>query len=235
MNQIILLPEDFISHNRVLLKGRRFEHLVSVLNSQRGDRLKAGLLNGKAGSAFLIERNQNYGILEVSLTEDPPPPIPLTLVVAMPRPKSFKKLIHYATAMGVKKIYVIRTWRVEKSYFSSPVLEEDFLREEMILALEQACDTILPEVFVRKLFRPFVEDELPLISQNTIKLTAHPYSNAHFPRCVNKPVTLAIGPEGGFISYEVELLESLGFTTVSLGERILRVENALPAIIGRLF
>ena len=55
------------------------------------------------------------------------------------------------------------------------------------------------------------------------------------PRGVLTPVTLAIGPEGGFIPYEIDALQKIGFETVSLGDRILRVETALPFLVGRLF
>jgi 16S rRNA (uracil1498-N3)-methyltransferase len=44
-----------------------------------------------------------------------------------------------------------------------------------------------------------------------------------------------IGPEGGFIPYEVEHLAAAGCEAVSLGPRILRVENALSTLLGRLF
>jgi 16S rRNA U1498 N3-methylase RsmE len=48
-------------------------------------------------------------------------------------------------------------------------------------------------------------------------------------------VTLAIGPEGGFIPYEVEKLFGCGFNAVHMGERILNVETAVPALIARLY
>ena len=48
-------------------------------------------------------------------------------------------------------------------------------------------------------------------------------------------MTLAVGPEGGFIPYEVEMLVACRFTPVRLGERILTTETAVPALLARLF
>jgi RsmE family RNA methyltransferase len=137
--------------------------------------------------------------------------------------------------MGIKEIYIIRTWRVEKSYWGSPVLEEGNLLRQVIAGLEQGRDTVLPVISIRKRFRPFVEDELPSISQGTLALAAHPAAENPCPRGVGCAVTLALGPEGGFIPYEIDALASTGFQPVSLGGRILRVETALPMIAGRLF
>ncbi|MFX8692451.1 16S rRNA (uracil(1498)-N(3))-methyltransferase, partial [Acinetobacter baumannii] len=67
-------------------------------------------------------------------------------------------------------------------------------------------------------------------------LTGHPGDYPTCPRAVQEAVTLAIGPEGGWIPYEVELLrEAAGLQPVQLGERILRVETAVPALLARLF
>lgn len=47
-------------------------------------------------------------------------------------------------------------------------------------------------------------------------------------------MVLFIGPEGGFTDYEIDLIESKGFKRVNIGERILRVETAIPFIIGKV-
>ena len=46
---------------------------------------------------------------------------------------------------------------------------------------------------------------------------------AQIPRL---PVTLLVGPEGGFSEEEVESARAQGFRSVGLGPRILRVETA---------
>jgi 16S rRNA (uracil1498-N3)-methyltransferase len=135
----------------------------------------------------------------------------------------------------VKRIYLINAWRVEKSYWKSPRLSEENLLAQRVLGLEQARDTTLPSIEVRRLFRPFVEDELPSIARDSLALVAHPTAAAECRRNVDQPVTLAIGPEGGFIEREIASLEAIGFTPVALGPRILRVETAVASIVGRLF
>src|SRR5262245_35085435 len=171
--------------------------------------------------------------MEVALDRDPPPPLPLTLVLALPRPKVLNRVIAGVASLGVKRVFLVNAWRVEKSYWKSPRL--DHLRDQSILGLEQARDTMLPSIELRRLFRPFVEDELPAIVCGTRALVAHPAASAECPGDVREAVTLAIGPEGGFIAEEIASLERAGFEPVTIGARVLRVETAVAAIIGRLF
>jgi RsmE family RNA methyltransferase len=65
-------------------------------------------------------------------------------------------------------------------------------------------------------------------------LIAHPEPGASpCPRAVAGPVTLVVGPEGGFVPVEVDRLRELG-TLVDLGPRILRVETAVVTLLARL-
>ena len=50
----------------------------------------------------------------------------------------------------------------------------------------------------------------------------------------DEPTTLAIGPEGGWIQREVDTFIARGFTPITLGVPILRVETAVAAALGQL-
>jgi RsmE family RNA methyltransferase len=146
-----------------------------------------------------------------------------------------RRALQTVATLGVKRVVLLAAWRVEKSYWESPLLADAAVRDELVLGLEQAGDTVLPTVTVHRRFKPFVEDELPAIAAGTRRFVAHPAASTPCPRAVAASASLALGPEGGFTDYEVDALARQGFEAVSLGPRVLKVEQALPALVGRLF
>ena len=235
MNLVLLFEDDFIAPDRVRLTGRRREHLIAVLKVEPGDGVTVGLVNGDVGVGRLLSQDRDWVELAVALTAGPPEPLPLTLVMAMPRPKMFRRVLQTVAALGVKDIWLINSYKVEKSFWQTPWLQDDAVTENMILGLEQAMDTVMPQLHLRQRFKPFVEDELPGLIGDRKALVAHPGASAPCPTHLNAPTVLCIGPEGGFIPYEVAKLEEAGCQPVHLGQRILRVETAVPVLVSRLF
>ena len=235
MNLLLLEDGDFVAPDRVRLQGRRLQHLREVHRAECGDTLRVGRLGGLMGRGELLSLDATQAELQISLDTPPPAKLPLTLLLAVPRPKMLKRVLQTVSAMGVARLVLLNSYRVEKSFWQTPFLEPAAIREQLILGLEQARDTVLPEVTLEKRFKPFVEDRLPALAEGTLGLTGHPGEYPACPRAVDGPVTLAIGPEGGWIPYEVELLRLAGLQPVQLGERILRVETAVPALLARLF
>lgn len=234
MNLLLLDPADFLTAETVCITGRRHRHLIDILRVEPGQTIRAGLLNGKLGEARIVSQSSDCTTLVVTLEAPPPPPLPVTLLLAVPRPKALRRLLQGVTAMGVKTMVLLNTARVDKSYWQSPLLAAEAIEEQLRFGLEQARDTQLPRVLLRPRFRPFVEDELPGLTTGNLCLVAHPDSALPCPGNVAGPVALAIGPEGGFIPFEIALLSRQGFRPVHLGTRPLRVETAVPALLGRL-
>ncbi len=236
LNLILLFEDDFIGGtSRVELYGRRLRHVLDVHRASAGDELHVGLAGGRRGTAKITSVSQSLLEMDVRLDREPLPKLPLTLILALPRPKVLRRVLRSVSAMGVRKIILLNCFRVEKSYWSSPLLRAESIREQIILGLEQAGDTLLPEVLLRPLFKPFAEDELPGIVPGTLSLLAHPVSPQSCPRDIGRAATLAVGPEGGFIPFEIEKFVSCGFMPVRISDRILSVETAVPALISRLF
>ena len=199
MNLVILNENELAGDGMAVIRDpRRIVHIQTVLKALPGEQIKAGLLNGRIGAANIVSAAPEKMELTVEFSAEPPPQLPVTLIFALPRPKTYKKVLQAAAAMGVKKLIVIESWKVDKSYWSSPVLAEEVTREQLILGLEQGMDTMLPEISFKRRFKPFVEDELAAIIKGTLPLLAHPGAAEPCPRNVPGPVTLCLGPEGGF-------------------------------------
>ena len=249
MNLLLIESEKINSDGTyIVCDSEKLKHIHEIIKPEIGKELKTGIINGEIVKAKIIDikntgtsnkqKNIHEIILQISLNEPhlpPPLPIPVTLIIAMQRPKTLKKILQNATSMGVKKFYIIEAWKVEKGYWTSSILENSTIEKNLLLGLEQCGDTILPKVFIRKKFKPFVEDELPDISRQSMSLVAHPYAEGSLPKFVNKNITLAIGPEGGFTDYEIDKFENIGFLPVNIGDRILRSEYAVAAILAKLF
>ncbi|MGH8353451.1 MAG: 16S rRNA (uracil(1498)-N(3))-methyltransferase [Pseudomonas sp.] len=235
MNLLLLEDADFVAADRAILRDRRLKHLHEVHRAESGDSLRVGRLGGPLGQGQLLRLEAGEAELQVRLDQPPPAKLPLTLLLALPRPKMLRRVLQTVSAMGVPRLILLNSYRVEKSFWQTPFLEPAALREQLILGLEQARDTRLPEVLIEKRFKPFVEDRLPALAAGTLGLIGHPGAYPVCPRAVDTPVTLAIGPEGGWIPYEVDKLREAGLQPVQLGERILRVETAVTALLARLF
>jgi RsmE family RNA methyltransferase len=234
MNLVLLRAEDFVAGSRLVrLDGRRLEHVRSVHRAQAGDELRVGVLNGQVGRGLVARVSEHELVLEVVLEHDPPAPLPVTLVLALPRPKTLRRVLQAVAAMGVKRLVLLNSWRVEKSYWKSPALAGARIERELMLGLEQGRDTVLPEVTFARLFAPFVKNELRALVGGTRALVAHPSAREACPYGPLGAVTLAIGPEGGFIEREIDTLVACGFTPISLGDRPLRVEHAVVAMLSR--
>ena len=171
--------------------------------------------------------------LTVQLSEPPPPRHRFDLVLALPRPKMLRRILRQCAEFGVSDLHLINSARVEKSYWQSPLLQPARLEEALLAGLERSRDTLAPAVHLHKRFRPFVEDQLPVLCAGRpcwIADMGAPMSLAQAPPV---PAVVMIGPEGGFVPFEVQLAESVIAQRVGLGERILSVDTALITVLAQ--
>eukprot|EP00038_Savillea_parva_P012683 m.206299 g.206299 ORF g.206299 m.206299 type:complete len:396 (-) comp23290_c0_seq1:586-1773(-) len=174
--------------------------------------------------------------VDIALYRNPPVPSSVTLILALCRVKVFARVLETATAMGVKSIHVIDSVRTEPAYWTSHATDPAFIRGRLIAGLEQAVDTVLPDVQVWRDTDHFLTSVLPPLTQGgVLNVVAHPSPTAKpCPTGVNGRCNLVVGPEGGLVDAEVTRLCDLGFQSLSLGPRILPVETAVHVLLGKL-
>ncbi|MDG2049066.1 MAG: 16S rRNA (uracil(1498)-N(3))-methyltransferase [Myxococcota bacterium] len=233
MNLVLLQESDFVAPGQVRLTGRRHRHLKKILRVDVGDSIRVGRVGGAVGQGWVEKLDPEEVILAVELNGSPPPPLPVSLVLALPRPPVLRRVLSGVTAMGVKRISLIDAEAVEKSFWQSHGVRAESIREQLMLGLEQARDTLLPDVSLHREFSAFVDESLPILLEGAEGYLAHP-APIQSTRAGSRPTLLAVGPEAGWSEGERERLTRAGLTPLGLGTRALRVETAVPALIARL-
>ena len=238
MNLLLLEPGE-VTGDTASVSDRRAAHLRAVLGVRPGARVRAGLLGGGTGTAEVIADDGAALTLRLALTEPAPPPLPVELVLAVPRPKVLSRTIEIAASFGVERIALTNAWRVDKSYLSSPRTAPPALALAARLGAEQGATTHVPPVALHRRLMELLDGRWPAPdAPPRRKLVAHP-GGAPIERALEggdagAPVALAIGPEGGWIAREVETFAARGFAVVSLGAALLRVEAAVAAALAQL-
>ncbi|ENU93242.1 hypothetical protein F971_01290 [Acinetobacter vivianii] len=235
MNIVLLEPDQIVNNDAWQIDNpRQLQHLRQHLELNVGDSLKVGIRQELRYLTEVLEISEQRIIVRPIQADTVPEKLPVHLILALPRPKVLRRIIMDAVTVGVERISLIHSYRVDKSYWQTPFLQQ--LDDYVTLGLEQAGDTIAPEIQLYKRFKPFVEDVLPTwINAERPAYVAHPYAEQHMPYAIQHGCSLIIGPEGGFIPYEIELLKKNGCQAMSIGNRILRTETAVSNILGRLF
>ncbi len=235
MNRILIEAGELGPDGIVVLKERRAMHIEAVLGCRPGDVVRIGVLDGPRGSARVLSAGEGEVRLECCLDQAAMRPTGLTVLLALPRPKVMRRLWAPLASLGVEQIILTHASKVERSYFDTHWLDPSVYRSLLIEGLEQSGDTRLPVVSIHRRFKPFVEDQSAEMFGDAVRRVCHP---CQAPPLVSslpprgRPMVLAVGPEGGWTDYEIGLLQRHGFECVSFGERTLRTDTAVLAMLG---
>lgn len=234
MNLVLLYERERLDPRRFLVRGARARHVQSVLRANVGDEIRIGLLDGPIGTGVVADTKPNAVEL-VCTWSDTPPRGRVDLILAVPRPKMLKRLLPQITAFAVDRIWLVRSWRVERSYLTSKLLEAEVQRPLLHEGLMQARLTHEPRIVFEPRLMPFIENTVAALQG--ARLIFHPDGRRSLADVSVEPdsrVVVAIGPEGGWIADEVAAFERVGFDAVTMGPRPLRVETACVAALAQV-
>lgn len=236
MNLLLLQQDEIAADGTVVLRDRRGRHVREVLRAEVGQLLRAGVVDGPCGTAELLRVDGDGAVLRWQAAGDAPAASDDVLLLAIARPKVLMRMLAHAAALGFSRVVLFRSWRVDKSHLGSKAMDQAVQRQCLLAGLEQSCRTRVPRVENFLLFKPFVEDQLERLQLPAQRFCAHPSAALRTAEVqVGKaPLALAIGPEGGLLPYEVDMLAQRGFTALSLGPHPLRTETALAVLHGQL-
>jgi RsmE family RNA methyltransferase len=243
MNLILLDRAEVDGEGIARLTGARAAHISRVLRATAGQRLRIGLEDGPFGAGIVESVDREYVSLRCVFDAVAPTRPRVDLLLALPRPKVMRRLWSQLAALGVGRILLTNAARVERHYFDTHVLEPATYGPLLREGLQQARDTRIPKVEIHRRLKVLVEDHLDTLFPSGARLLAEPgpgpsvrevlgaspASSAAQPDATR--VLLAMGPEGGWTAYELDLLAAHGFSQVSLGTRTLRSDTAALALV----
>ena len=236
MNLILLEPGEITPDGRARLHDQRARHIVNVLKALPGSQVRVGVIDSGHGVATVIDRAAGSVTLECTIEPGEPARAAVDLLLALPRPKVLRRLWAQIAALGAAQIIVTNAEKVERNYFDTHVLTEACYRPLLVEGLQQARDTCLPVVSIHRQFKVLIEDGLDGLFPAGLRLVAHPGSDSSVidvvRRTAHNRVLMAIGPEGGWNTFERQLLAQHGFETVGMGARTLRTDTATIALLA---
>jgi 16S rRNA (uracil1498-N3)-methyltransferase len=202
-------------------------YLRTVLRLALGDELVVFDGAGRQARARLAaDRLELAGPVEVA-----PPPLPVTLVVALLKGEKMDLVVQKATELGATRIVPAASARsvvrLEPAREASRV---ERWRRIAVEAARQCGRADAPEVTP-----PAPLDQALAGSAAAARVLLHERAAAPLRSILparTASVAVAVGPEGGFSPEEVEAAARAGWVIASFGDRVLRAETAAIAALA---
>jgi 16S rRNA (uracil1498-N3)-methyltransferase len=238
-----LIPGSFVE-----LPPETASHLARVLRARSGDELI--LFNGDGrefnGAIETVRGSRVSASVGDGRPVDRESPLAITLVQCVPRGDRMDFIVQKATELGVARIVPVLSQRsvvrLDKSQAESKAVH---WRAVAVSACEQCGRNRLPTIEAAQPLLNYLGES----SAGTgPRLVLEPESAPQMSTLAPGPGTvapgpggaadaamtsaeIAIGPEGGFASEELEAFRVAGFSQVGLGPRVLRAETAAIAAV----
>lgn len=202
---------EFSVTNETLLNQWR-----NVLRMEDGD--KVVLFDGRGDESLceFVSLSKKNAILKVLETKKGLVPVrEVTLYMALIKKDNFELVLEKATELGVSHIVPVQADRSEKKGVNYERAQK-LLRE----ASEQSGRGTVPAITEIISVEKLPSDVIVFDPRGEIS------AREYFTKNTGDPISLFIGPEGGFTDDEMELFHARNITIVSTGTQILRAETA---------
>ena len=216
--------KDFIDDKPVLYDSD-IKHIIKVMRLVSGDYFE--VVYDKMVYHCKIENTIPFSYIIESTSNEEDKTIGLTVAVGLVQEQKMDLILQKLTELGVETIIPLKTERsivkLDDIRFAKKLVRWQMICKE---ASEQSFRNVIPNIT-----NVMTIDDLKNIDIDT-KLVC---STKEKDNIINKYVDnlrkddniiFVIGPEGGLSASEEDKLNSYGYKSISLGNRILRVETA---------
>lgn len=224
MPRIHLPPEKLTEHS-ISITGDQARHLAIVLRAVAGDSITVLDGSGFKYECRILSVHKKEVTAEIigRTPYSAESPLRITLAQGIPKGEKMDLIIQKCTELGVHKVIPVVTERSQVRHSE----KTERWNKIALSAAQQAGRDRIPVVTDPVSMRDFLDD--PDIVKGIMffedeRSCSLKHALKGFVR--DDPLSLLIGPEGGFAESEVRNAVEKGFDTVSLGPRILRTETA---------
>ncbi|NMF84275.1 16S rRNA (uracil(1498)-N(3))-methyltransferase [Nodosilinea sp. P-1105] len=225
----VIVAPDQVTPDQIALTQDQQHYLHRVLRLVTGDRFIA--LDGQ-GQQWVAQLTTTPDTAAIVNTQPPlqPSTAPITLVMALPKGNGFDQVVRQATELGVTTIQPVIS---DRTLHHPNPKKLDRWRRIAAEATEQSERLQLPQVLPPLPWADYLHQPGEGYRWLCVARCGEPHlltalQNCHKPL----PITLAIGPEGGWTAAEIDTAIAAGLQPVSLGPRILRAVTAPLAALA---
>ena len=234
-------PEPLAIGQSIELTADNKHHAARVLRLKKGDPITLFDGNGGEYSAYIAVISKSGTTVAIENFHDinRESPLHIELAQAICVNDKMDWIIQKAVEMGVTCIQPVSTERsiVHLSDERSAKRLHHW-QKVVISACEQCGRNRVPKVYPLTSLLHWLSQKKTASSVHGLSLMLSTTATTRLSQitqpAANVPITLAIGPEGGFTADEDIALEHAGFIPLRLGQRILRTESAPLAAISAL-
>ena len=217
-----------LSPGEFILDGSEAHHMGTVRRFVAGDAVV--LFNGDGGEypAEIVAISKRQIVLQLLSREEPVKEVPYPIIIgsALPKADRLDFMLEKLVEVGASRFVPLITSRS----IANPKSEKiEKWRREVIEASKQCGRNVLMQIDKPMSLAEFLNStptNLRFILHTNLKCLPNSDSSREHGRVV----ALAVGPEGGFTDEEVIAAQEVGWSPLSFGPRVLRIETA--AILG---
>ncbi len=216
------LSKPLEKNSHVTLEGQEFEHLQKVTRHSSGDIVE--IVNGKGELAQarvdkILKKEAVLTIVDVHKQEKTRPEI--ILAQAITKLAKLELLIEKSVELNVSEICLFPGVRSDKVEFSQNQMKR--LEYILVSAMKQCGRLDLPSLS----YQSSLLEIFPIKGTGFYgDVSAHARPLLQSLQTAILPITLFIGPEGGFDEKEVQLFQKENIGPISLIDTTLRAETA---------
>lgn len=218
----IILPGPFAPGTRLDLPPEEKHHL-EVRRAKAGDPVEVLDGAGSVGQGLLVAEGRSW-LVELSGVARRSAPPALALLVGAGDRDRFTWLVEKAVELGVTRLTPLDTVRSRNVATRIRSNHGDKLERRAVEALKQSGGA-----WALGLTEPMSVVAAASLVTEPVRWLADPAGHAPAPVSHDTSIVIAVGPEGGFVDEERDVLRAHGFLPVRLGSRVLRFETAALA------